>query len=130
MTMSYTKRNDITAGEGETVVELDTGALVAVSCTAERSATGVAFLAKARAINEDGTPVLDATGSAVATQLAWSVAADRLDGNEARDCMRAVLGETVERSPAWSERMLASASIRVALTAAPLVGVVDAEAVL
>ncbi len=128
--MSYTVRTDLAARPGETVVQLDTGPLVAVSCAADRSADGVAFLAQARAITEEGAPVLDATGAPVVTRFPHSVAAARLDEHIGRDCLLAVLGEPVERQPAWSERMLAGVSIRVSLAAAPLVGQVDAGAVL
>lgn len=128
--MTYIKRTDLTALEGETVVELDTGDLVAVKCTVERSDTGVAFMATARAIHEDGEPVLDAVGNPIQTAFPLSVPADRLDANLARDCMLAVLGEPITRDPPWSEVTLSRVSIRVSLAAAPMVGNVDAGAVL
>lgn len=128
--MTYTKREDLTARPGETVVELDdSGALVAVSCAIERSDTGVALHALARAINEDGTPVLDALLRPVETEYAHNVPVSLMDADMVRDCMRAVLGEPVER-PTWSARGLAKASIRVSLEAAPLMGQFDAGSVL
>ena len=121
-------RTDLTARDGEHVAELDTGDLIAVSCTVERSATGVLLQARARAITVDGEPVVDAIGNPIETTYMQNVAADRMDADFPRDCMLAVLGEPVSRQ--WSERAMAKASIRVSLAMAPLVGQVDAGAVL
>lgn len=128
--MTYTLRTDLTARDGEHVAELDTGDLIAVSCTVERSATGVLLQARARAITADGEPVMDALGNPVETIYQHTVAVERMDADLPRDCMLAVLGEPVVRSPPWSERALAKVSIRVSLAVAPLVGQVDAGAVL
>lgn len=126
--MTYTLRPDITARDGERVVELDTGDLIAVSCAVERSATGVLLHARARAIDADCSPVLDALGNPVETTYMHNVAVERMDPDLPRDCMLAVLGEPVSRQ--WSERAMAKASIRVSLAVAPLVGQVDAGSVL
>jgi len=130
--MSYIKRTDVPAADGEQVVELDTGALVATSCTRERVATGVAFRAKARAIGPDGAEVQDAMGRAVVTELSHVapvavVEAETADAI-ARDCLLAVLGEPVTRP--WADVLLSSVSIRVSLAAAPISGPVNAGAVL
>lgn len=128
--MTYTMRTDLAARENERVAELDTGDLIAVSCAVERSATGVLLQARARAINAEGEPVVDAIGNPVETTYIHTVTVDRMDADLPRDCMLAVLGEPVTRSPQWSERQLAKASIRVSLAVAPMVGQVDAGAVL
>lgn len=128
--MTYTKRDDLTARPGETVVELDTGELVSVKCDVERSAAGCYVVATARAIDAEGEPVVDAAGTPIETTMAHNFPIDLLDEHSIRDCLLTVLGEptTVERQ--WGERRLTRASIRVALAAAPYVGQVDAGAVL
>lgn len=130
--MTYQKREDVPAGAGEQVVELDNGALVATSCTRARVATGVAFRAKARAIDEMGNQVLDAEGRVVATEFSHvaPVSVVEAEGPDdiARDCLLAVLGEPVEKP--WADVLLCSVSIRVSLAAAPISGPVDAGAVL
>ncbi|KRG71772.1 hypothetical protein ABB27_02455 [Stenotrophomonas terrae] len=130
--MTYIKRTDVPALTGELVVELDTGALVATSCSCERVATGVAFRAKARAIDAVGAPVLDAEGRPVVTQLSHVAPVSVVDAETpeviSRDCLLAVLGEPVTRP--WADVLLSSVSIRVSLAAAPISGPVDAGAVL
>lgn len=130
--MSYIKRDDVPASAGETVVELDTGALVAASCTIERVDSGVAFRAKARAIDAAGVPVVDAKGGPVVTELSHVAPVSIVDAEGSatisRDCLLAVLGEPVTRP--WSDVLLSSVSIRVSLAAAPISGPVDAGAVL
>ncbi len=130
--MTYEKRNDVPCLAGEQVVELDTGSLVATSCSCERVATGVAFRAKARAIDGEGEPVLDAEGRPVVTELSHVAPVAVVDAETAsvisRDCLLAVLGEPVTRP--WADVLLSSVSIRVSLAAAPISGPVDAGAVL
>ena len=58
--MSYEKVNGIPAAPNEQVVLLDSGDYVAVSCTLSRVPSGVAFHAKARAVDKGGMPILDA----------------------------------------------------------------------
>jgi hypothetical protein len=132
--MSYTKRTDIAAGPGETVVQLDTGDLVAVSCTRKRVPAGVAYHAKARAIDENGQPITTADGRPVVTELKHSVTAARVDelGDEAitRECLLAVLGEPVTGLFAWADILLSDASIRISLQAAQVSGHADVTAVL
>ena len=132
--MSYQKRTDIPAGPDETVVELDTGALVAASCTRKRVASGVAYHASARAIDADGQPVTLPDGRPVATELKHSVTAARMEelGDDAiaRECLLAVLGEPVTGLFAWPDVVLSSVSLRISLQAAPVAGPVDAGAVL
>lgn len=130
--MTYTKRSDIPAQPGEQVVELDTGALVATSCTIARIDTGMSFRAVARAVDAEGQPILDTQGRAVRTELTHTAPASIVDtegaDNIARDCLLAVLGEPVTRP--WADVLLASVSIRVSLSAALIAGTVDAGAVL
>lgn len=131
--MSYTKRNDVTVPEGELAVELDTGALVAVRCDRKRVDAGVCYEAQARVVQADGAPVLDAQGRPVQTRFKHSVPASIMeahgDANITRECLLAVLGEPVTLFP-WPETVLASVSIRVSLSAAPVAGAADAGAVL
>ena len=132
--MTYQKRTDIPAGDGETVVELDTGALVAASCTRKRVASGVVYHARARAIDAEGLPILLPDGRAVATELKHSVTAARMEelGDDAiaRECLLAVLGEPVTCLFAWPDVVLSEVSVRISLQAAPFAGPVDAGAVL
>lgn len=132
--MSYQKRTDIPAGPGETVVELDTGALVAASCSRKRVAAGVAYHAMARAIDADGQPITLPDGRPVATELKHSVSASRMEelGDDAiaRECLLAVLGEPVTGLFAWPDVVLSSVSLRISLQAATVAGPVDAGAVL
>lgn len=132
--MSYTKRADLTADDGETVVQLDTGALAAVSCTRKRVDAGVAYHAVARAITEDGQPVTLPDGRAVRTELKHSVTAARMEelGDDAiaRECLLAVLGEPVTGLFPWPDVVLSSVSLRISLQAATVTGPADAGALL
>lgn len=132
--MSYTKRTDIAAGPGETVVELDTGALVAASCTRKRVAAGVVYHAIARAIDASGDPVTLPDGRPVVTELKHSVSAARMEelGDDAiaRECLLAVLGEPVTGLFAWPDVLLTGVSIRISLQASAVAGPADAGALL
>lgn len=132
--MSYVKRTDITADAGETVVELDTGALVAASCSRKRVASGVAYHARARAIDAEGLPILLPDGRAVATELKHSVTAARMEelGDDAiaRECLLAVLGEAVAGLFGWPDVVLTGISLRISLQAADVAGPADAGALL
>lgn len=130
--MGYEKVSGIPAEASEQVVRLDSGELVAVSCNLDRVASGVSFHAKARAINSDGSAVLDAKGDPVVTQFIHSAPIAIVDAQGstviAKDCMMAVLGEPTVTP--WADVLLSSASIRVSLAAAPISGPVDAGAAL
>lgn len=116
--MTYTKREDITAGPGETVVELDTGELVAVSCNREAAGARVRFHARARVLQ-----------TALATEFRHGALTAGLDVDSVSlQCLRAVLGEPVTLPLA--ERVLAEVSIRSRIAADAMAGQVDAGAVL
>ncbi len=115
--MSYMKRDDIPTEAGEQAVELDAGALVAVSCTRSLHGDRLAFRVRAREI--DGSAVREFVHTAPAGG----------DSDEiARQCLLAALGEpnTLMLAPAVE----ASYSIRVAIEHAQSVGPVDAGAML
>lgn len=131
--MSYTKRADVACRDGETVVELDTGALVAVACVRKRVSAGLCYHATARAIDEDALPVLDPQGRAIATEFKLSLPIDKVEEHAdpaiTREMLFAVLGEPVAVFP-WSENTLAEVNIRVSLAAAAYSGQADAGAAL
>jgi hypothetical protein len=132
--MSYEKRTDITADAGETVVELDTGALVAAACNRKLVDAGVVHHATARALLPDGAPMLLPSGQPVVTQLKHSVPVGRIeelgDDTIARECLLAVLGEPLAGLFGWPDVVLTGVSIRISLQAATVAGPVDAGAVL
>lgn len=125
--MRYTKVSGITAKPSETVVQLDIGDYVAVSCEREHSGGTMRFYANARVIDQHGSTIANAMGSTLKSSLSYSVEIPVVETQGAdviaRDCLLAVLGEPVER---WDAQWLASASIRSHLIAAPSVGAVDA----
>lgn len=131
--MAYTKRDDIIRGEGWTVVQLDTGALVAVRCDRKRVDVGVNYHATAEAIDAVGTVLVDANNRPLRTELKHSVRVERVDelgdGIVTRECLWAVLGEPVSLF-AWPESWMTAVSIRVSLSAAQVAGAADAGAVL
>lgn len=115
--MTYTKRDDIPAHPGETVVELDTGDLVAVSCVRELRGDRLAFQVRARHI-----------GGTALREFVHTATPDCDPDDTARQCLLVALGEpnTLLLSPAVE----ASYSIRVAIAHAQNVGPVDAGAML
>lgn len=127
--MSYEKVSDITAKPKETVVRLETGDLVAVSCDREHSGGTMRFFANARAINEDGETIANAIGGQLKASLSYAVDMQVVESEGAeiiaRDCLLAVIGEPVDRQ-GWSAQWLSSASIRSHLVAAQSVGSVNA----
>ena len=133
MTMTYTKRSNVPAIEGETVVELDTGALVAVRCDRKRVDAGVCYHAQARAVDAVGAALLFPGGRPIQTEFKHSVPVSRVDeiGDAVitRECLFAVLGEPVSVFP-WPESVLTGVSIRVSLAAAQVSGTADAASVL
>lgn len=126
--MSYIKRDNVPARPGETVVELDTGGLVAVSCDRKLVGDRIVFHVHARAIDTAGEQLVGADGRPVLREFKHSAPADAEAGDTARQCLLAALGEPCELS--LSSAVLASYSIRVALGAATAVGQVDVGAVL
>lgn len=131
--MTYTKRTDLAAREGETVVELDTGDLVAVACARKRISVGLCYHATARAIDEAAAPILDTQGHAIASEFKLAVPMEKVEEHTdpviTREMLFAVLGEPVTVFP-WPDSALAEVSIRVSLAAAIYSGQADAEAAL
>lgn len=127
--MPYTKRPDILTVPGYLVVELDTGALVAVACERKRVARGIAYHAVARAVDATGADL----APPVMTEHTHSASMEELgrlgDDAIAADMLRAVLGEPPVAIP-WSDVVLGAASIRLSLAADPLQGATDADALL
>lgn len=115
--MAYTKRTDIPAQPGETVVELDTGELVAVSCTRELRGDRLAFHVRARHLD-----------STAMREFVHTAPPDGDADDTARQCLLAALGEP--NTLLLSTAVEASYSIRVAIAHAQNVGPVDAGAVL
>lgn len=140
--MSYAKRNDIPVSPDETVVQLDSGELIAVGCDRKRVDSGVVYHACARAIDAAGSVLADPRGRPLATELKHTVPIEIVDamGDSAiaRECMLAVLGEPLTAAGdgtglnliPWSPMVLASASIRISLAAATVSGPADAGALL
>jgi hypothetical protein len=132
--MSYTKRSDIPCGVEETVVQLDTGDLVAVSCNSKRVDAGVSYRPRARAIDAQGDPLNWPDGRPIETGFTHNTTVERVEalGQEAvnRECMLAVLGEPVQGLFRWSDILLSGQSIRVSIAAAAVVGPADPGAVL
>lgn len=126
--MSYEKRENVPAQAGETVVELDTGDLVAVRCDRRLLGDRIVFHVQARAIDADGGAVLAADGRPVTREFKHGEPVGVDADATARQCLLAAMGEASEL--ALSDRVLASYSIRVALQAAAAVGPVDADGVL
>lgn len=132
--MAYTKRNDIPVHPDETAVELDTGELVAVRCDRKVVDAGVAYHPQARAVDEQGEPLRDARGREIRTEFKVVVPVGQVasitDAVVTRECLFAVLGETVTEFPRWSADVLTAASIRRAIAAAAVAGPADPGAVL
>jgi hypothetical protein len=128
--MTYSKRTDIPVGEGETAVELDNGALVAVSCVQTSTSGRVQYIATARAIAADGAASTDTNGQPITRTLNHSDANTSRTSAVSRDCLLAVLGETPE-TVQWGEQYLLDVSIRQAIELANITtGAIDAGAVL
>ena len=115
--MAYEKRDDVAVGPGEMAVELDTGELVALSCT--RALAGDRFAFQVRARQLDGSAVREFVHTAPAGADADDVA---------RQCLLAALGEP--NTLMLSDAVAASYSIRVAIEHGQAVGPVDVRAVL
>lgn len=119
--MTYEARDDIEADEGEQVVELDTGELVAVRCALQVVGAVVHYHATARVIDEAGDSVIDAAGRPITRELRHqargAAEVDAITGA----CIAAVLGEPQEVVQ-WGDDLLTDVSIREAIALAPLAG--------
>ena len=115
--MGYIKRDNIDVLPGEQAVELDTGELVAVSCSRSLQGDRVAIRVQARQL-----------GGPMARDFVHTAEAGVDVDETARQCLLAALGEpnTLMLAPAVE----ASYSIRVAIAHAAAVGPVDAGAML
>jgi hypothetical protein len=131
--VAYEKVSDIPANPGETVVQLDTGEYVAVSCARKQivGAEGVmiSYHTVARAIDSLGQPVLASDGRPVKRSFKHCEPEAKDANAVARDCILAALGEEPVET-AFTQLALDSYSIRVALRAADVVGQVDAGSLL
>lgn len=131
--MAYTKRTDIPIQPGETAVELDTGALVAVRCDRKGVDAGVSYHPQARAVDEAGVTLRDPLGRLIRTEFKHTLSVEKVDehGDTAvtRECLFAVLGEATTVF-AWSPELLTAASIRRAIDASAVAGPADPGAVL
>lgn len=112
--MSYIKTDLVPVGEGEVAVMLDQ-APFAISCERKRVDSGIAYHARARALERDGSPLLDANAKPIETELKHTVPHPLVlelgDENIARECMLAVMGEPVSLIP-WGQPLLDSVSIK------------------
>lgn len=131
--MAYTKLANVPVDADWLAVRLDTGAIVAVTCTRKRVDTGVCYHAQAQAITAQGAPMLDATGRVIATEFKHNAPAAQVeqmtDAAIARQMLLAVLGEPTS-GIAWPASVLSSVSIRVSLLAAPISGAANAGSLL
>ena len=104
--MSYVKRTDLQAGEGETVVELDSGSLVAVSCTRKSVESGMAYHAVARAIDAQGESLFTSTLQPVMSEHKHTFTPEKLaelgDPVIMREMLYIVLGEPATLSQEFS----------------------------
>lgn len=130
--MSYTKRTDIPCAAIETVVQLDSGPLVAVQCPADRNGMSnmMVFSPAARWVDALGTTKLDSSGREVRVAQSLTISPDdvtRLGANVVtRECLMLVLGEPLTPDPAhpdvtlfpWSTALVAQCSIRNAIASA------------
>jgi len=133
--MSYTKETGIPCAEGETVVRLDSGDLVAVQCTVARApdTNQTLFMPAARWIDAQGATQVDAGSRNVATVKTLSMSPDdvtRLGTSVVtKECLLLVLGEALTADPAnadltiipWSADIVSQCSIRNAIAAARVI---------
>jgi hypothetical protein len=130
--MSYTKRNDIPCADGELVLQLDTGDLVAAQCPSSRDSMSnqVVFLPSARWIDDAGKARVDTQGRAVAVSYPQTMMPDEVTRIGAtavvKECLLLVLGEPLTVNPEhpeitlipWSADTVAQCSVRNAIAAA------------
>ncbi|MCK9385047.1 MAG: hypothetical protein M0Q15_10515 [Nevskia sp.] len=101
--MSYTVIDQIVTDNseppiptGETVVELDTGARIALLIRAERVpvTNNTLVTARARQIDDEGTTVADVDGTPIMSEACYTAPADVMDTlTISRELARAALGE-------------------------------------
>jgi len=128
--MSYVKKDGVPVDAGQTVVELDTGDLVAVVCTRTLLGGQILFRGQARAISDGGAPLAGADGKAIEREFQHSDPRPAKADEVARDVLLALLGEQPQLV-AWSEQVLLDVSIRQAIALATInTGAVDASTVL
>ncbi len=128
--MSYVKKDGVPVNAGQTVVELDTGHLVAVVCTRTLQRGQILFRGQARAISDVGVPLVGADGKAIEREFQHSDPRPAKADEVARDVLLALLGEQPQLV-AWSEQVLLDVSIRQAIALATInTGAVDASTVL
>lgn len=128
--MSYQKKEGVPVRDGESAIELDTGELVAVVCNRFVAGGRIQFSGSARAINSDGSSILDGDGKAVERRFPYSDPRPVLVDAIARDVLLALLGERPELV-AWSDQALQDVSIRQAIALANInIGAIDASSVL
>lgn len=129
--MTYTKRDDVPVGDGEIAVELETGDVVALKCDRTVDRGNVLFVGSARAVKDDGSPVLGADGMPVEREYRHTdprgAAADQI----AKDVLMALIGEPTSEIVQWSAQMLIDVNIRQALALATIYpGAFDASTIL
>jgi hypothetical protein len=128
--MSYVKKEGVSVDPGQTVVELDTGDLVAVVCTRTLQGGQILFRGQARAVTQAGLPLVGTDGKAIEREFQHSDPRPAKADEVARDVLLALLGEAPQLV-VWSDQVLLDVSIRQALALASIdTGAVDASAVL
>lgn len=128
--MSYVKKDGVPVDGGQTVLELDTGDLVAVVCTRTLQGGQILFRGRARAITEAGLPLVGPDGVAIEREFQHSDPRPAKADEVARDVLLALLGEPPQLV-VWSDQVLLDVSIRQALALATInTGAVDASSVL
>lgn len=132
--MSYIKKPNIPARDGEMVVRLDDGNYVAVQCQAAADAVTqrVVFGPSARLVDSTGEPRQSSTQRPIETQATIPISASEVDRLTAtavvRECLLLVLGEPLTADPdhggltiiPWSSDFITQCSIRSAIAAASL----------
>lgn len=129
--MSYEKVTHVPVDEGETAVVLDTGDVIALRCGRVVDRGSVVFTGTARAVKEDGTPVLGADMLPVTREYRHTDQRGPEADLIAKDVLMALIGEPTSGLVQWSPQMLIDVNIRQALSLATInTGAFDASAVL
>lgn len=133
--MTYQKRDNVPCDAGEAVVELDSGDLVAVVCTACRDhlSNDLVYCAKARWIDGEGVTLADSAGRPVSTSHTYRAMASDVEmfgpAGLPKECLLLVLGEPLtprEGYPEitlipWGADVVSQCSIRNAIASAKVV---------